>query len=51
MKSTVTLLSAALLLSTTSLATAETLRWARAGDSLTLDPHAQKTSNSALTAR
>jgi len=41
MKSTVTLLSAALLLSTTSLATAETLRWARAGDSLTLDPHAQ----------
>jgi len=25
----------------TSTATAETLRWARAGDSLTLDPHAQ----------
>ena len=41
MKSNVTLLSAALLLSTTALASAETLRWARAGDSLTLDPHAQ----------
>ena len=37
-----TLLLAAALLATTSLtATAETLRWARAGDSLTLDPHAQ----------
>ena len=41
MKSNITLLSAALLLSTTALADAETLRWARAGDSLTLDPHAQ----------
>jgi peptide/nickel transport system substrate-binding protein len=41
MKKTTTLLSAALLLSTTALANAETLRWARAGDSLTLDPHAQ----------
>ncbi|MBW4708355.1 ABC transporter substrate-binding protein [Roseobacter sp. YSTF-M11] len=41
MKKTTTLLSAAVLLSTTCLASAETLRWARAGDSLTLDPHAQ----------
>jgi len=33
---------AAVLLATTALpVTAETLRWARAGDSLTLDPHAQ----------
>ncbi|MEO0485717.1 MAG: ABC transporter substrate-binding protein [Pseudomonadota bacterium] len=29
------------LLSSTALASAETLRWARAGDALTLDPHAQ----------
>jgi peptide/nickel transport system substrate-binding protein len=35
------LLSAALLLSSTALVSAETLKWARAGDSLTLDPHAQ----------
>lgn len=41
MKFTTTVLSAALLLSSTALASAETLRWARAGDSLTLDPHAQ----------
>ena len=41
MKSSITLLSAAVLLSTTALASAETLRWARAGDALTLDPHAQ----------
>jgi len=41
MKNTTTLLSAALLASTASLASAETLRWARAGDSLTMDPHAQ----------
>lgn len=41
MRTTTTLLSAAVLLSTTALANAETLRWARAGDSLTLDPHAQ----------
>ncbi|MEM6304688.1 MAG: ABC transporter substrate-binding protein [Pseudomonadota bacterium] len=41
MKTTTTLLSAAALLSTTALASAETLRWARAGDALTLDPHAQ----------
>ncbi len=31
----------ALLMTTTSLATAETLRWARSGDALTLDPHSQ----------
>ena len=41
MKSTITLLSTVLLLSTTAPAQAETLRWARAGDALTLDPHAQ----------
>ena len=41
MKSTVTMLTAAVLLSTTAMANAETLRWARAGDSLTMDPHAQ----------
>lgn len=41
MKSTLTLLTAAALLSTTALANAETLRWARSGDALTLDPHAQ----------
>jgi len=35
------LLSAAILVGTASFASAETLRWARAGDSLTLDPHAQ----------
>lgn len=40
MKQTTALFAAALLAST-SLASAETLRWARAGDSLTLDPHAQ----------
>ena len=34
-------LAAALLASTALSASAETLRWARAGDSLTLDPHAQ----------
>ncbi|QGX99756.1 ABC transporter substrate-binding protein [Roseovarius faecimaris] len=40
MKTTATL--AAVLLMTSSLSvSAETLRWARAGDSLTLDPHAQ----------
>lgn len=41
MKFTTSLLSIAVLLSSTALASAETLRWARAGDSLTLDPHAQ----------
>ena len=35
------LLAVSALLSTTTLANAETLRWARAGDALTLDPHAQ----------
>ena len=35
------ILAAALLASTALSAQAETLRWARAGDSLTLDPHAQ----------
>ncbi|MFD1508641.1 ABC transporter substrate-binding protein [Lacimonas salitolerans] len=35
------LLTAALLAGTAIGASAETLRWARAGDSLTLDPHAQ----------
>ncbi len=38
---TITMLTTAVLLSTTALAQAETLRWARAGDALTLDPHAQ----------
>lgn len=35
------ILAAALLASTALSASAETVRWARAGDSLTLDPHAQ----------
>lgn len=35
------LLALALLMTTTSLANAETLRWARSGDALTLDPHSQ----------
>ncbi|WP_299369044.1 ABC transporter substrate-binding protein [uncultured Tateyamaria sp.] len=35
------LIATAVLLSSTSLVSAETLKWARAGDSLTLDPHAQ----------
>lgn len=41
MKKTTYLLTAAALLASTALASAETLRWARAGDALTLDPHAQ----------
>jgi peptide/nickel transport system substrate-binding protein len=41
MKRTTGLLAAALLASTAVGASAETLRWARAGDSLTLDVHAQ----------
>ncbi len=41
MKSKTALLAAALLAGTSAIASAETLRWARAGDSLTLDPHAQ----------
>src|SRR6056297_2143115 len=40
MKTTI-FLTAALMAGTTLAASAETLRWARAGDSLTLDPHAQ----------
>jgi len=36
-----TILAALLLATTAAGASAETLRWARAGDSLTLDPHAQ----------
>ena len=35
------ILAATLLATTAVAASAETLRWARAGDSLTLDPHAQ----------
>ncbi len=41
MKTTTALLSAAIIAGATSMASAETLRWARAGDGLTLDPHAQ----------
>ncbi len=41
MKFRTTMLTAVLLASTSTYATAETLNWARAGDSLTLDPHAQ----------
>jgi peptide/nickel transport system substrate-binding protein len=41
MKTTTTLLAAAALLSTTAMVSAETLRWARSGDALTLDPHSQ----------
>ncbi|MBM7068166.1 ABC transporter substrate-binding protein [Actibacterium sp. 188UL27-1] len=41
MKQTSTLLAAALLTSTALTAHSETIRWARAGDALTLDPHAQ----------
>jgi peptide/nickel transport system substrate-binding protein len=41
MKKTTALLSAALLATTTLGASAETIKWARAGDALTLDPHAQ----------
>ncbi len=41
MKSVVTLLTATLMAGVSTLASAETLRWARAGDSLTMDPHAQ----------
>ncbi|MEP1353643.1 MAG: ABC transporter substrate-binding protein [Tateyamaria sp.] len=36
-----TFLSVAALLSSTALVSADTLKWARAGDALTLDPHAQ----------
>ena len=41
MKLRATTLAAVLLAGTSLAAAAETLRWARAGDSLTLDPHAQ----------
>jgi len=41
MKTTSALTLAALLLATTAPLNAETLRWARSGDALTLDPHAQ----------
>jgi len=36
-----TLLATSMLVTATGIAQAETMRWARAGDSLTLDPHAQ----------
>jgi peptide/nickel transport system substrate-binding protein len=41
MKTKTLLVSAALLMTTSLASGAETLRWARAGDALTLDPHAQ----------
>jgi len=41
MKKTALLLASSALVLAPLLASAETLRWARAGDSLTLDPHAQ----------
>ncbi|WP_424971030.1 ABC transporter substrate-binding protein [Dinoroseobacter sp. S76] len=41
MKKTTLLLATSALVLTPLLASAESLRWARAGDSLTLDPHAQ----------
>ena len=41
MKHTTKILAAAALLGSTALANAETLRWASAGDALTLDPHSQ----------
>ncbi|MEN0000365.1 MAG: ABC transporter substrate-binding protein, partial [Pseudomonadota bacterium] len=41
MKAAGALLVAALMAGTSTFASAETLRWARAGDSLTMDPHSQ----------
>ena len=41
MKFRALMMAAAVLASTTAIVDAKTLRWARAGDSLTLDPHAQ----------
>ncbi|MCR9109698.1 ABC transporter substrate-binding protein [Marivita sp. XM-24bin2] len=41
MKTIVAISMAAALLATTASVSAETLRWARSGDALTLDPHAQ----------
>lgn len=38
---TLTLVLAGLMATTSTFASAETLRWARAGDSLTMDPHSQ----------
>ncbi|MGB7430878.1 MAG: ABC transporter substrate-binding protein [Ahrensia sp.] len=38
---TLTLVLAGLMATTSTIASAETLRWARAGDSLTMDPHSQ----------
>ncbi len=40
-KKLMALVAAALLTGTAGVASAETLRWARAGDSLTMDPHSQ----------
>ncbi len=41
MKNTEVAIFAGLLITTSTVASAETLRWARAGDSLTIDPHSQ----------
>ncbi|MEP3785724.1 ABC transporter substrate-binding protein [Ascidiaceihabitans sp.] len=41
MKTTITTMIGALLISTAAPVSAETLRWARSGDALTLDPHSQ----------
>ena len=41
MKIKFAMMAAALLASTTAIVDAKTIKWARAGDSLTLDPHAQ----------
>jgi len=41
MKKTTTILAVAALLASTAAVSAETLKWARAGDALTLDPHSQ----------
>ena len=41
MKKTEIAVFAGLLITTSTIASAETLRWARAGDSLTMDPHSQ----------
>ncbi len=41
MKKMTTILAVSAFLSSTAMVSAETLRWARAGDALTLDPHSQ----------
>ena len=41
MKKSTTILAVAALMSSTAVVNAETLKWARAGDALTLDPHSQ----------